>query len=93
MDYAISSLRENHAGWSLLCAQNAPLAVSFFIKAFTGPNQQDIGHRELSDHLDDVYSAFATTSAGQDSPPASGTLNEWAGPEEYPAAQILCAGK
>lgn len=38
--YAINSLRENHAGWSLLRAQNAPLAVSFFITALTGPNQE-----------------------------------------------------
>ncbi|ALV40582.1 hypothetical protein AU252_04860 [Pseudarthrobacter sulfonivorans] len=52
--YAINALRENHAGWSLLRAQNAPLAVSFFIKAFTGPNQRDIGRQELIDHLDDV---------------------------------------
>ena len=33
----MSSLRENHAKWSLLRAQNAPLAVSFFMKAFTAP--------------------------------------------------------
>jgi hypothetical protein len=31
--YAINALPENHAGWSLLRAQNAPLALSFFIKA------------------------------------------------------------
>lgn len=36
--YAISSLRGNHPGWSLLRAQYAPLAISFFMKAFTGPN-------------------------------------------------------
>ena len=38
--YAINALRENHAGWSLLRAQNAPLAISFFMAAFTGPNQK-----------------------------------------------------
>lgn len=34
--YAINALRENHAGWSLLRPQNAPLAVSCFMAAFTG---------------------------------------------------------
>jgi hypothetical protein len=52
--YASNQLRENHPGWSLLRAQNAPLATSFFIKAFTAPNQRDIGRQEIVDHLDDV---------------------------------------
>jgi flagellar motility protein MotE (MotC chaperone) len=80
--YAISSLRETHAGWSLLRAQNAPLAVSFFIKAFTGPNQRDIGRQELIDHLDDVLFGLRDVLGEDKFPrPASEYLDEWAAPE------------
>ncbi|MHA7282005.1 hypothetical protein [Arthrobacter sp. TMS2-4] len=34
--YAVASLRENHAGWSLLRAHNEPLAPAYFMAAFTG---------------------------------------------------------
>ena len=80
--YAINSLRENHAGWSLLRAQNAPLAVSFFIKAFTGPNQRDIGRQELIDHLDDVLFGLRDVFGEDKFPrPASEYLDDWAAPE------------
>jgi flagellar motility protein MotE (MotC chaperone) len=80
--YAISSLRENHAGWSLLRAQNAPLAVSFFIKAFTGPNQRDIGRQDLIDHLDDVLFGLRDVFGEDKFPrPASEYLDDWAAPE------------
>jgi flagellar motility protein MotE (MotC chaperone) len=80
--YAINSLRENHAGWSLLRAQNAPLAVSFFITAFTGPNQRDIGRQELIDHLDDVLFGLRDVFGEDKFPrPASEYLDDWAAPE------------
>ena len=80
--YAINALRENHAGWSLLRAQNAPLAVSFFIKAFTGPNQRDIGRQELIDHLDDVLFSLREVFGEDKYPrPAGEYLDEWAAPE------------
>ncbi|MCO4253790.1 DUF3375 domain-containing protein [Pseudarthrobacter cellobiosi] len=80
--YAINALRENHAGWSLLRAQNAPLAVSFFIKAFTGPNQRDIGRQELIDHLDDVLFGLREVFGEDRFPrPAGEYLDEWAAPE------------
>lgn len=80
--YAISSLRENHPGWSLLRAQNAPLAVSFFIKAFTGPNQRDIGRQDLIDHLDDVLFGLRDDFGEDKFPrPAAEYLDDWAAPE------------
>lgn len=80
--YAINALRENHAGWSLLRAQNAPLAVSFFIKAFTAPNQRDIGRQELIDHLDDVLFGLRKVFGEDKFPrPAGEYLDEWAAPE------------
>ena len=80
--YAINALRENHAGWSLLRAQNAPLAVSFFMKAFTGPNQRDIGRQELIDHLDDVLFGLRDAYGEDKFPrPAAEYLDDWAAPE------------
>jgi flagellar motility protein MotE (MotC chaperone) len=80
--YAINSLRENHAGWSLLRAQNAPLAVSFFMAAFTGPNQRNIGRQQLVDTLDDLLFGLRDAYGEDRFPrPASEYLDEWAAPE------------
>jgi len=80
--YAINALRENHAAWSLLRAQNAPLAVSFFVKAFTGPNQRDLGRQELIDHLDDILFGLRDTFGEDKFPrPAAEYLDDWAAPE------------
>lgn len=80
--YAINALRESHAGWSLLRAQNAPLAVSFFMAAFTGPNQRNLGRQQLIDSLDDVLFGLRDTY-GEDKFPrqASEYLDDWAAPE------------
>ncbi|GAA1347117.1 DUF3375 domain-containing protein [Arthrobacter roseus] len=80
--YAISSLRDNHAAWSLLRAQNAPLALSFFMTAFTGPNQRNIARQQLIDTLDDVLFGLRE-SEGEDSFPkaAAEYLDDWAAPE------------
>lgn len=92
--YAINSLRENHAGWSLLRAQNAPLAVSFFMAAFTGPNQRNIGRQQLIDTLDDLLFGLRDAYGEDRFPrPASEYLDEWAAPERtwlrkyYPPGQ------
>jgi hypothetical protein len=80
--YAINSLRENHPGWSLLRAQNAPLALTFFMAAFTGPNQRNLGRQELIDVLDDVLFGLRD-SEGQDKfpRPAGEYLDDWAADE------------
>ncbi|MFF2345147.1 DUF3375 domain-containing protein [Pseudarthrobacter sp. NPDC058119] len=80
--YAINSLRENHAGWSLLRAQNAPLALAFFMAAFTGPNQRNLGRQQLVDVLDDVLFGLRD-SEGQDRFPrgAGEYLDDWASDE------------
>lgn len=92
--YAINALRENHAGWSLLRAQNAPLAVSFFMAAFTGPNQRNIGRQQLIDTLDDLLFGLRDAYGEDRFPrPASEYLDEWAAPERawlrkyYPPGQ------
>lgn len=80
--YAINSLRENHAGWSLLRAQNAPLALAFFMAAFTEPNNRNIARQALIDTLDDVLFGLRD-SLGEDKfpRPAAEYLDEWAAPE------------
>ena len=80
--YAINALRENHAGWSLLRAQNAPLAVSFFMVAFTGPNQRNLARQHLIEVLDDVLFGLRDTE-GEDKFPraAAEYLDDWAAPE------------
>ncbi|MFP5019054.1 hypothetical protein ACKLTP_19155, partial [Paenarthrobacter ureafaciens] len=52
--YAILALREKQAGWALLRAQNAPLALHFYITAYTDPNQRNVGRQQLIDVLYDV---------------------------------------
>ncbi|WP_420180424.1 DUF3375 domain-containing protein [Paenarthrobacter sp. TA1.8] len=80
--YAINSLRENHAGWSLLRAQNAPLALHFFMAAFTDPNQRNVGRQQLIDTLDDTLFGVRE-SFGEDKFPRSASeyLDDWAAPE------------
>ena len=81
--YAINSLRETNAAWALLRAQNAPLALSFFMTAFTGPNQRNLGRQQLIDVLDDVLFALRD-SLGEDAFPrsASNYLDDWAASEK-----------
>lgn len=80
--YAINALRENHAGWSLLRAQNAPLAVCLFMAAFTGPNQRNIGRQQLIDALDDLLFGLRDSFGEDRFPrPASEYLDDWAAPE------------
>jgi cell division protein ZapA (FtsZ GTPase activity inhibitor) len=80
--YAINSLRENHAGWSLLRAQNAPLALTFFMAAFTGPNQRNQRRQELIDVLDDVLFGLRDSEGEDRFPrPAGEYLDDWAADE------------
>lgn len=80
--YAINSLRENHAGWSLLRAQNAPLALTFFMAAFTGPNQRNLGRQQLIDVLDDVLFGLRDGEGENRFPRQSSEyLDDWAGDE------------
>lgn len=83
MDFhAINSLRENHAGWSLLRAQNAPLVLSFLMTAFTGPNQRNLGRQQLIDLLEDVLFGLRETEGEDAFPkPAAQYLDDWAAPE------------
>ncbi|WP_207344662.1 DUF3375 domain-containing protein [Arthrobacter sp. E3] len=82
MDYfSINSLREANAGWSLLRAQNASLALTFFMSAFTVPNQRNLGRQDLIDVLEDILFSLRD-SLGEDRFPrtAAEYLDDWAEP-------------
>jgi len=80
--YAINALRENHAGWSLLRAQNAPLALAFFMAAFTGPNRRNLRRQQLIDVLDDVLFGLRDGEGEDKFLRAAGDyLDDWAAPE------------
>ncbi|MDQ6739236.1 MAG: DUF3375 domain-containing protein, partial [Actinomycetota bacterium] len=81
--FSINSLRETHAGWSLLRAQNAPLALTFFMTAFTDPNERNLGRQDLIDVLDDVLFSLRD-SLGEDKFPRSAGeyLDDWAEPDK-----------
>lgn len=80
--YAINALREKHAGWALLRAQNAPLALHFFMSAFTDPNQRNVGRQQLIDVLDDVLFGVRETYGEEKFPRnASEYLDDWAASE------------
>ena len=81
--FTVDSLRGNHAGWSLLRAQNAPLAITFFMTAFTGPNQRNIARQTLIDTLDDLLFGLRDALGAEKFPrPAAEYLDDWAAPEK-----------
>jgi hypothetical protein len=81
--FSINSLRDSHAGWSLLRAQNAPLALTFFMTAFTDPNQRNLGRQDLIDVLDDILFSLRDSLGEERFPrPAAEYLDDWAEPEK-----------
>jgi cell division protein ZapA (FtsZ GTPase activity inhibitor) len=92
--YAINSLRENHAGWSLLRAQNAPLALTFFMAAFTVPNQRNLRRQELIDVLDDVLFGLRDSEGEDRFPrPAGEYLDDWAADERQWLRKYYVSGE
>ena len=81
--FALRALRERHAGWSLLRADTAPLALSFFMSAFTIPNRRNLRRQELVDALDDVLFRVRESLGEKSFPkPSSEYLDDWAHPEK-----------
>lgn len=80
MDYfSLEALRKNHAGWKLLMAANAPLAVSFFHMVFVVPNVREISQVELISQLDDLLFEVRDSLGADAFPqPAATYLDDWA---------------
>ena len=80
MDFdTLRSLRNEHAGWRLLLADSAPMAVSFFHRAFIEPNLRAIAEGELVSRLEDHLAGIREVH-GDDAYPRAGLayLKDWA---------------
>lgn len=54
LDYfTLEALRQNHPAWRLMCADQAPLVVSFLHRVFIVPNERFISQSDLAEALDD----------------------------------------
>jgi hypothetical protein len=79
----ISWLRKHSPAWKLLCADNAPLILSFFEKVFVEENIRSISAADLASRLDDELYALneRPTASGPAFPkPAKAYLEDWAAP-------------
>lgn len=84
MDYAaVESLRERHPAWRMLCANHAPLLLSFLGRFFVDEGHGASPEGQLIDALDDQL--YQLNSEDPDNPryrrPAADYLADWAGPE------------
>ena len=78
----ISWLRRNSPAWRLLCADNAPLALSFLNRVFVEDNIRSIAATELERRLDDeLYSLNERLGANRFPKPAKAYLDDWAAPD------------
>ncbi len=71
-------LRNHHAAWRLLCADNAPLVLAFLSRAYIDANADSIASPELEAKLDDELYALRA-SMGDDAYPRSPCqyLDDW----------------
>ncbi|GIK82543.1 MAG: hypothetical protein BroJett024_36480 [Alphaproteobacteria bacterium] len=80
MDYhTLNAQRSRHPAWRLLCAEHAPLIVSFLHKAFIEPNVRTLSQPELVSRLDDALYGLQK-ELGADAFPRSAQayLDDWA---------------
>lgn len=83
MDFdEVSWLRKHSPAWRLLCADNAPLILSFFEKIFVAENIRSISAPDLVSRLDDELYAV-NERAGEPLFPktAKAYLDDWAAPQ------------
>ena len=76
-DFAtLENLRKNHPAWRLLCAQHAPLIISFLHRVFVAPNRRTIAQADIVEALEDEL--FSLREAGMDVPVDAITVEECA---------------
>ena len=75
-DYLLK-LRQ-HPTWRLLCADNAPLIISFFYRVFIAPNCRSLRQNELSEKLTDTLFHLHQIHGDKVYPKtANAYLNDW----------------
>jgi flagellar motility protein MotE (MotC chaperone) len=75
-DYLIK-LRQ-HPTWRLLCADNAPLIISFFYRVFIAPNSRSLRQNDLTEKLTDTLFHLRQIHGDKAYPKtANAYLNDW----------------
>ena len=79
-DFAtLENLRKNHPAWRLLCAQHAPIIISFLHRVFVAPNRRTIAQADLVVALEDELFALREEYGSSAFPEtAIAYLNSWA---------------
>jgi hypothetical protein len=73
----------HHPAWRLLCANHAPLILSFLQRVFVEPNVRAIGAVDLADALEQDLYALREQSGGEDlARPPLEYLEDWASPDK-----------
>jgi len=75
-DYLLK-LRQ-HSTWRLLCADNAPLIISFFYRVFIVPNRRSLKQRELTEKLEDTLYHLRQIHKNKYPKSAKAYLTDWA---------------
>ena len=77
----LDALRRANPAWRLLCADNAPLLLSFLGRVFVDENVREISASELTDLLDDeLYALNQRLGEGTFPKSAKAYLDDWASP-------------
>lgn len=77
----VEALRDQHAAWRLLRADNAALVLSFLDRAFGQENAGPLGAGELTSRLDDeLYAVNQRLDQARFPKPAKAYLDDWAAP-------------
>lgn len=79
-DFAtLENLRKNHPAWRLLCAQHAPIIISFLHRVFVAPNRRTIAQADLVEALEDeLFALREEYGASAFLETAISYLNSWA---------------
>ncbi|MCF7970082.1 MAG: DUF3375 domain-containing protein [Methylococcaceae bacterium] len=78
-DYLLK-LRQ-HPTWRLLCADNAPLIISFFYRVFIQPNSRSLKQSELTEKLEDTLFHLRQIHRNKYPKTAKAYLTDWASGE------------
>ena len=80
MDHdSLLALRQHHPAWHLLRADNAALVATTLHRVFVADNTRTIGHRALTEALDDDLYGIRATNPGAYPKDAAEYLSDWSG--------------
>lgn len=81
MDHdTLDRLRQSHPAWRLLCAEHAPLVLSFLVLSFVQPNRRSVSASELTAHLDAYLDQLRESYPDRYPRRARDYLDDWSAP-------------